>query len=87
MFPQSIFEPSSGGNAFDSLSSMDNNSLSGGLSSAFDRAQASVGLGGFFGGNNTEGSKSLSLFDQANPMGGISQLDSSNVGNSATHNV
>ena len=88
MFSQSIFEPSSGGNAFDSLSSsMDNSSLSGGLSSAFDRAQASVGLGGFFGGNNTEGSKTLSLFDQTNPMGGISQLDNSNVGNSATHNV
>lgn len=56
-------------------------------SSAFDQAQASAGLGGFFGGSNNEGGQQLSLFDRVNPVGGITELNNSNAGDSATTNM
>ena len=74
MFPSSAFESSSFG--------LQENKLP----SAFDQAQASVGLGGFFAGSDVKPSNQLSLFDSLNPVGGAVEINNSNAGNSATQN-
>ena len=63
----------------------DNNTQN--IPSAFDQAQKSAGLGGFFGGNDNSGNQQLSLFDRVNPVGGITELNNSNAGDSATTNI